>query len=240
MTRHDAIDDVDSPGVHLFWADVEPLSGADENAVVAMMSPEERRRQQRFRHEPSRQCHLVTRRLLRTTLSRLAERNPASWRFGTGPWGRPFLKNPCPKLMDMDFNVAHSRHKTVLALTFEGRIGVDLEPLQRRVDHHSVAQQFFHPTEQARLQELDEEQRRLRFLQLWVLKEAWMKADGRGIGAGLSEVIYHFDDAGQPHLQALPDGDVGRWEIALHQTGDHLLALALQREDRAPREGDEE
>lgn len=217
---------METMAVTLYWATVGALSKAEEAMARRMMSAEEKRRCDRYRHEPSRRCCLVTRKLVRTTLSELGARKPREWEFGAESRGRPYLKNPTDELATMDFNIAHSTQKVVLAVAFEGRVGVDLEPIRRRVDHDLVAEKFFHADEKKDLKKLDGAARRRRFLELWVLKEAWMKADGRGMGAGLSEVVFDFDAQGRPRLVALPDGEVGRWHIALDVDGDHLVAVA--------------
>lgn len=218
-------------GIELFWADVDDLTPREESQIRAMMSEDERRRARRFRHEPSRRCHLVTRRLVRTTLSELGDRPPDRWQFGRSEQGRPFLKNPTPSLEKLDFNIAHSRQKVVLATVVSADVGVDLEPEHRRVDHELVANRFFHPSECKEIEAMEGPRRRLRFLKLWVLKEAWMKADGRGIGAGLSRVVFSFDDRGRPRLQELPDGHRrSRWTVAMGRVDDHLVAVAHRAE----------
>lgn len=215
--------------VDLYFAPLSPMDREGEEAIGAMMSPSEIERAQRFRHEPSRICYLLTRRLVRETLSELGGRAPGEWRFRIGEHGRPSLENPTSPVEDLDFNIAHSREKIVLAVTKRGRIGVDLEPSNRRVDHESVASRFFNKVECADLEELDEDRRRRRFLQLWVLKEAWLKADGRGLSAGLHRVVFRFDTRGRPRLVDLPDDDPRCWQIDLGEVGgDHLLGLALR------------
>ncbi len=221
----------DGSGVRLYWADVGPLSAREEAQIRQMMSAEEVRRCQRYRHEPSRRCCLVTRRLLRQTLSELGERRPAHWIFGTEEQGRPYLKNPTKKLEKMDFNLAHSQSRVVLAVAFGRRVGVDLESVHRRVDHDLVAEKFFDVREIQALEQLEDPRRRRRFLELWVLKEAWMKADGRGMGAGLRKVVFRFDEEGRPRLVALPDDEVDRWTVGLRKQGDHLLAIVHRRAD---------
>lgn len=217
--------------VDLYWAAVDELKADEQEEIRASMSDKERKRCQSFRHEPSRLCYLVTRRLVRHTLSTLGGRCPGDWRFGTGDHGRPFLNNPTRSMESLDFNIAHSSRRVVLAITQDGRVGVDLEPVDRRVDHDLVARRFFHGSERRDLETLASARRRRRFLELWVLKEAWMKADGRGIGAGLNEVVFSFGDREEPELIALPDCDVGRWRIGLDQVDGHLIAVARRGGD---------
>lgn len=212
----------------LYFEEVSELEAADEGQIRAMLSVDERRRCDRFRHAPSRRAYLVSRRLLRTTLSTLSEVKPGDWEFETGEHGRPFLVNPPRALKNLDFNLAHSRTLVVLAIRGDGAVGVDVEPVNRDVDHQSVARQFFHEKERRALESLAGSRRRRRFLELWVLKEAWMKADGRGISAGLSEVVFEFDGQARPRLVALPDGDRHQWRFVLHETRDHLVAVAAK------------
>lgn len=217
---------IEAMDARLHWADLEAFDPADEDAVRSVLSPAEERRLGEFRHEPSRRCYLVTRRLVRGVLSELGDRAAEDWRFETGEHGRPRLANPTPSIEDLDFNLAHSRRKVVVAVVFGGRVGVDLEPVGREVDHRLVARKFFAPAERRAIQTLDETRRRNRFLELWVLKEAWLKADGRGISAGLDEVVFSFDDPAGPRLVRLPDDDPDRWSIGLARVDDHFVALA--------------
>ena len=226
MSKERTIEGLSALGMRLFWTPVRQLSPDEVDKIHTICSDEERQRYRQYRHEPSRQCFLVTRQLVRQTLSRLGSRQPQKWAFSTGPHGRPYLNNPTSELEGMDFNIAHSDRAVVLVVSSSGRVGVDLEPEDRRVDHDLVASQFFHPSERRALKKLDGARRRRRFLELWVLKEAWMKADGRGIGAGLKEVVYRFDDANHPRLVHLPDGNAEDWQVLLRRIDDHLLAVA--------------
>lgn len=228
MDCEKSIQGLEALDVVLYWDDVASLSPREQDRIQAMMSGREQKRWARIRHEPTRRCFLVTRRLLRTTLARLGGRSPDEWRFGIAEHGRPFLENPTDELAELDFNIAHSRHAVVLAIARGGRVGVDLEPVDRQIDYDLVAKQFFNPRERRALETLDDEARHRRFLALWVLKEAWMKADGRGIGAGLREVVVRFDDRAMPQLWQLPDDDADDWQILLRRVDGHFLAVARQ------------
>jgi len=214
--------------VDLVFARADLLDPPKEVEIQSLMSALEKERLDRYRHEPSRICYLITRRLIRETLSTIGGEEPAYWRFAIGEHGRPTLANPTPPLDNIDFNIAHSRRLVVAGITKSGRVGVDIEPVDRKVDHEVVAERFFSDIEIEDLQKLEEPARRRRFLELWVLKEAWLKADGRGISAGLHRVIFRFDE-GRARLEQLPDDDPGRWKVELATVDDHLLGLAWRR-----------
>ncbi|RDV37211.1 hypothetical protein DV096_14600 [Bradymonadaceae bacterium TMQ3] len=221
-----------SAGVIVKSAAVGALSMRAGEEVRGWMSAEELERHQRYALERLRRRDLITRGLARTMLSELAGCEPQELIFGKSALERPHLVSPA--LPGFDFNLAHSEERVVLAAAHGLRVGVDIEHGTRRVDHRSVAERFFSAYEQRALARLDDDgeegqvsARRRRFLELWVLKEAWMKADGRGISAGLNEVIFDLDAQDAPRLIALPDDDPARWEVALTELDDgHLVALA--------------
>ena len=65
-------------------------AGSDASrAYEALLEPEERARRDRYLFEPSRREYLLTRALVRTTLSRYAPVAPAAWRFRANEHGRP-------------------------------------------------------------------------------------------------------------------------------------------------------
>ncbi|RAL20316.1 hypothetical protein DL240_17185 [Lujinxingia litoralis] len=213
-------------GVRLVSAAVNAFSPRVAGEVDAWMSPAERTRHQRYALERLRRRDLVTRALVRGELGRELGCAPGALAFGAGDQGRPHLLSP--RAPELDFNLGHTEERVVLALARHRRVGVDIEHKTRRVDHAGVAERFFSAHERAALAALpDASARRRRFLELWVLKEAWMKADGRGIGAGLDEVVFEFDASPLPRIIALPDDDPARWEVALTELADgHLVALA--------------
>ena len=214
-------------GVRLFTSPVVAPSPREQGAISKLLSEDERRRFSGITHEGTRHEFLITRWLVRTTLGQLGEVDPASLRFTIGAHGRPSLANPPAPLRQLDFNIAHSRQRIVVALASRRAVGVDLEPANRRVDHDLVARRFFHPREQQELMGLELSRRRRRFLELWVLKEAWLKADGRGLSAGLPRVIFSFEHPAGPRLVSLPEASPDAWQVALRHWEGHLLALAV-------------
>lgn len=71
------------------------------------------------------------------------------------------------------------------ATSLQGEVGVDIEPCQRRPNWQKVAQRWFSPVEQEWLLAQNDA---LEFLKVWTLKEAWLKATGRGIAGNLQSL----------------------------------------------------
>lgn len=93
--------------------------------------------------------------------------------------GKPFC--PCPEAPS--FNVSHTTGTVALALSFQGPVGVDLEDRRRAVSVKALARRWFHPEEQAVLDEAGPEA----FFRIWTRKEAYLKAKGQGLRGRWSE-----------------------------------------------------
>jgi phosphopantetheinyl transferase len=99
--------------------------------------------------------------------------------------GKPRLESA----RGLHFSVAHTQGALLCAVTLDGDVGVDIE-LRNRVDDkpsssvERLAQRYFSADEHAALCALpDDASKRARFVELWTLKEAYVKALGRGIAA---------------------------------------------------------
>jgi 4'-phosphopantetheinyl transferase len=98
--------------------------------------------------------------------------------FQYGSVGKPEIVHPGPQLR---FNLTHSGHFALLALTCQSEIGVDIEPLKARSSLLAIARKIFGREIHEMLAALDESQRRVRFFQLWTALEARAKCNGNGV-----------------------------------------------------------
>lgn len=105
--------------------------------------------------------------------------------------GKPFLSG-----RRLQFNLSHSGGALVLAIRDNGRVGIDLESLERPRRVSDIARRWFDPTESAALNALPEPSRLAAFARLWSCKEALLKADGGGIADGLHRAVFRLDAAG--------------------------------------------
>lgn len=138
--------------------------------------------------------------LLRGVLARYRDEAPEALRFGREVRGRPFLHDDATP----DFNLSDTGGGTLVAVAQRGRVGIDLERLDRRLAHRELARRYFAPREIAALEALDDEAARQAFLRLWTAKESSCKATGTGIFGWLPQ--WSFDPAPEaPTLWSLPD-----------------------------------
>jgi 4'-phosphopantetheinyl transferase len=190
-----------------------------------MLTPDEQERVSRMRFAAGKHQQLVTRALLRCVLSRyVPAMAPADWRFALSEHGRPRIADPMPE--NLHFNLAHTRGLVVLAVARAPEIGVDVERRDTRVDL-AVARRYFSHAEVAGLEALPGEEQPLRFLRLWTLKEAYLKATGTGIVGGLDRVTFHLDAERVQFQSAEPDASHWQFREATVD-GQFLLALAVR------------
>jgi 4'-phosphopantetheinyl transferase len=139
------------------------------------LSADERRRAEDLAPIPARRF-VVGRGILRSLLAGFTGVPAARLRFTYGTNGKPSLADH-----DIGFNVSHSSDLGVFAFAPDRPVGVDLEnerPVRRLLD---VAQRFLSEDELRSLAATPPAERDASFLRSWVVKEARLKAEGKGI-----------------------------------------------------------
>lgn len=176
--------------IHLWCTNFEQIRGPDlEAAYFRLLSPAERARQARFHFDRDRHRFLVTRALVRTVLSRYASVTPCHWLFATNAHGRPRIANPeaGPGSSGLTFNVSHTEDLIVLGIARGTRLGVDAELVNGGNADLDIAANFFSPMEVSELQALPASLQPQHFLELWTLKESYIKARGEGMSIPLDQ-----------------------------------------------------
>jgi len=194
-----------------------------------LLAPEERARHARLRH-PSVRLRFVGARLLsRHALSAYADVPPSAWRFRLGPFGRPLLD---PNPWNLAFNLAHADGLVACVITRGRACGVDVERKPARPEALRLAGRWFSADERGYLEATPPEARSDRFLEYWVLKEAYTKA----LGVGLTRPFNSFAFSCLPaDTIAVSDSGAGeaecaRWQFELLRIGtEHVLAIAVRR-----------
>lgn len=230
---------VDQPVAEVWLIPTPSLSYAELHERYGhWLSHDENERLRLQRTPKGAYAFLLTRIALRAVLSLcVPSAEPAEWRFKRTKKGRPAVEN-IPGAPD--FNLSHADEALVIAVASHGKLGVDIESLARQVaDLGRLARRYFHQDEVAALMALPAEQQLPRFLTLWTLKEACVKATGQGLANALQEFCFRLD---APPIMQCPrfDRDSGsadqpgsRWRawsglMAPNHGGNFRLSLAWQ------------
>jgi len=150
----------------------------DQLEFEAPLSPEERLRARRFRRRADYLQFACARRALREILAARLGCGPADIGFRYGPQGKPALASPVTTL---EFNVSHAEGLAVVAISEGWPIGVDLEPESSTVRLGDALQSVLSAAEREWAVDAVGAGAARHLLINWTLKEAILKADGRGM-----------------------------------------------------------
>jgi 4'-phosphopantetheinyl transferase len=214
--------------VHL-WRVFISGAAASDAAAAGALSEDERARTVRFRFEADRGRFVASHVALRRILASYLDATPASLAFGTGTHGKPFLDAPAHG-RSLRFSLTHSGDLALVAVSQGRDLGVDVEQVRPRADLEGFAARYFSTRERDALAHVPPGDRLRAFLEIWTLKEAYLKACGDGLVRALDAFDVTVDDA-PSRLEAVRDrpGDAARW--VLRQVGigeDYVAALAVE------------
>ena len=157
------------------WVASLEVPDARYSALKRMLSQEEQSRAVGMTPILARRF-TVARGILRSLLSGFTGTAVEKLRFMYGTSGKPSLADH-----DIHFNVSHSAELGLFAFAPDRPVGVDVEnerPVRRLLD---VAQRFMSEDEIRTLAATAPEQRDTAFLKSWVVREARLKAEGKGV-----------------------------------------------------------
>ena len=161
------------------------LADAGGDELRAVLREDERDRADKFRFDRDRSRFIAARAGLRQILATCLNCDPHEPVFEYGERGKPKLSGLDSALR---FNLSHSGNIAMYALA-EGRdIGIDVERYDKRRDHNRIAGRFFTSAENETLSKIPEKERAQAFTQLWVRKEAFLKACGQGLFMSLDTI----------------------------------------------------
>lgn len=151
------------------------------------LSCDEQERASRFKNREVRNRWVSSRRSLRLILGKYFGVEAGNVRFRYEENGKPVLDHGGGP--PIHFNASLSGELLVVALTWLGPLGADVERIGPMPDAMKFAREFFADAEWHALQNLPEASRELAFFKLSTRKEAYLKAKGDGLSGSLSDLI---------------------------------------------------
>lgn len=202
-----------------------------------LLNPEEKVQQKRFLRPSDRHRYLITRALIRTTLSKYLPRPPKDWRFVFNQYGKPSI-DPAQQDIPLSFNISHSKDMIVCLVGLDLELGVDVEMITRKVSFEMLAEYNFAKGEALHIaSHTTDEQKREHFFRYWTLKEAYIKARGMGLALPLDQFSFHRTSPPNIEIDFLPplEDTPSDWQFGLYTPSpEHLIATAIHRRKRPP------
>lgn len=166
--------------VHV-WGILLECEGDVVQALGQTLSAEERARIDRLVSDQHRDQRVITYRALRVVLSWYEACDPRALRFERTPQGKPVLLRPDGGGEPVRFNLTHSHGRALIAVARAREVGIDLEKVRPERNVTSLANRFLSLEEQRAIERAAPEARPERFVQMWVAREAALKAIGTGL-----------------------------------------------------------
>jgi len=216
--------------IHVWYC---PCDGDDAPRHLSdaqyVLSADEQHRRDRFHRTSDGDRFALAHVLLRLTLSRHADIDPADWRFETNDFDKPEIA-PTIAAPPLRFNLTHTTGLIAVAVTLARDIGIDAESTKppRAVDPLTLAERFFSIEEIAYIHGHAGAEQKAAFFKLWTLKESYIKARGQGLSIPLDSFSMPLDPATSRGIDCtgMPDQN-HNWRFWQEwPTEDHAVALA--------------
>jgi 4'-phosphopantetheinyl transferase len=141
-----------------------------------------------------------------------------------GLQGKPELVWPAENI---SFSLSHTGGLMLLAITGNGRVGVDAEIVRPGIEVADLSRRFFAPVEADEILRLRPEEQLAAFFACWTRKEAFVKA----LGVGLLLPLDSFRVTVRAEL-LFDWSNSGPWTLL--DVGEPGIAAALAVEERSP------
>ncbi|MFI5129754.1 MAG: 4'-phosphopantetheinyl transferase family protein [Chitinophagales bacterium] len=176
---------INSNGVHV-WRAFLDVSTDEFERLSRFLSADELARARRFHFESDQKRFIIARGILRKILGRYLGWSPDKLRFEYTSHGKPMLATDAGN-DNLCFNLSHSAAFALYAVTYNKKIGIDIERLRDDVALGQIAQNFFSQGEINSLEKINKNKRAGLFFQYWTRKEAFVKAMGEGISFPMNQ-----------------------------------------------------
>jgi 4'-phosphopantetheinyl transferase len=215
--------------VHVWRVGLE-LPSSRVQQLRGILTDDELDRANHFSFEIDRQRFIAARGTLRSILSRYITIYPGHLRFYYNQYGKPFLAPEFSSYL-LNFNLSHSGSMALYAITWNMKIGVDVERIRFDFEYEEIAQRFFSVNDTAVLRTKPTEKKLEAFHNCWTRKEAYIKAHGKGLSLPLDSFDVSFAPWESPLLLNTKDEPQERspWTLLDLKPGPGLMgALAVK------------
>lgn len=172
--------------VVVWYADLSQLADFEYSSFLNILDDSEVATNKRFVTTERRSQHAISHLILRIMLSKVLDTYASEVEFQVTKHGKPILKSK--RRLSVDFNITHTDGAVACILSHAGKVGIDMEPAIKIKDLLLLSRNCLTPREQDFLIRSNDQNNI--FIKLWVLKEAYLKATGKGLQLSPQEVEF--------------------------------------------------
>lgn len=195
--------------------------------AAKLLSRDETERAERYRYDRHRARFILGRASLREIVAGYGGGDAAGLRIEVEPSGRPILVDGG----GLVFSYSKTSTLAVLAVSWGGRLGVDIEEVAEKPDLSLIVEDQYSPDERRQIGALPSDRRLEAFYRGWTAKEALVKATGEGLTSLLPQITIDLEPNSAAQLLAGPapyEPEV--WRLAAFEAAPGILgAVALDR-----------
>jgi len=217
--------------IHLWqYAIGDPPDAQHLAHAMTLLSDQEERGCAAFHVDKHRTEYALSHAIVRLVLSEYASVKAQDWRFQADKWGKPEIADAALDA-PLYFNLSHTDGLAVCVAGRVRQLGVDVENVNRTVSFLELAKRFFAPIEYECVHDAPPHLRRETFFRIWTLKEAYIKAQGKGLSIPLDS--FHFrllpGSPAQAAIASSDQSDPGPWSFFEFQTAlIYRIAVAVR------------
>lgn len=199
--------------------------------ISNLLNSEEYTRFANFKIPSKQDEFLASRLLLRYLLRQHTDLDPGKVVAAPDEFGRPFWKHHGTRI-PLYFSLSHTRGMVCCVIGNNMEIGCDVELIRPRKYERNLAEKIFSSQELSHYLSLPEGRQRTFFYTSWTLKEAFVKAVGKGLRIPLGSLSFTQSIVAK-RINSVPNSSLGLqnesefWSIiSLPLESDYLLACA--------------
>jgi 4'-phosphopantetheinyl transferase len=174
--------------------------------LEAVLSAGERIAAQRLRQPQDKASYILAHGLLRMLLAGYLSADPAAVHFEVTEFGKPYMP-----FRELSFSLSHAGEQVAIGVA-RSVVGVDIERVRKNLFDWDFARECLGEGEFLWLQQQLGEPAEA-FFRLWTLKEAAMKADGRGLSIHCQQVCVRPDVSGNVAMISLGESEWLGYEL---------------------------
>lgn len=218
------------PGSELqIWCASLNASPDELSRFSSLLSTDEKARAKKFYFERDSNRYTVGRGILRLLLGAYLEMEASRIEFAYGQHGKPAVEIIFQNRI-LQFNLSHSNDQAVYIFGWDRSVGIDIEHIRPLQDADDFAEQFYSARERDLITSLSGENKWATFFKIWTCKEAFLKANGKGLTLPLDHAEIHLHSDGSVTLTFTGEvaGQAARWHIETFEPVlDYQAAIAV-------------